>query len=424
MRTLIILAAALAAHAQQYDLLIRNGHVIDPANGINEVRDVAVAGTKIARVSAGISAGSARRVVDASGLYVTPGLIDIHAHVYLKFVDGSIPYTAADAICLPSGVTTVVDAGSSGWKNFADFHEKFIATAKTRVLAFLNIAPLGTRSESEQTPPELDAVKTAELIKQYASVLVGVKTAHYWTSKPFDAGHPPWASVERSLEAGRLAGKPVMVDFWPRPERPYPDLILRKLRPGDIHTHVFAQQFPIVDKSGKVYPYMFEAQKRGVYFDVGHGAGSFWFRIADPSLKGGFVPDSISTDMHMASQLRTAFSMINVMSKFLNMGMPLEDVIRRSTVNPAREIRRTELGTLSQGAEADIAVLRLDKGRFGYADCGGAKMIGDSRLEALLTVRRGEVVFDIEGLSMPEWHKTPSAYWFTPFLQGDRSPVR
>jgi dihydroorotase len=195
------------------------------------------------------------------------------------------------------------------------------------------------------------------------------------------------------------------------------------MRPGDIHTHVFAQQFPIVDEKGKVYDYMFEARKRGIYFDVGHGSGSFWFRIADPAGKGGFWPDSISTDLHLASSLRTAFSMVNVMSKFLNIGMSLEEVIRASTVNSAKEIRRPELGTLSMGAVADVAVLRIEKGRFSFVDCGHTKMAGDRNIVNLLTIRAGNVVYDIEGLTMPDWKRAPKSYWFTPPLQGDRPPA-
>jgi len=205
-----------------------------------------------------------------------------------------------------------------------------------------------------------------------------------------------------------------MFDFWPRPERSYAELILKKMRPGDIHTHVFAQQFPIILADGKVNPILAEARARGVIFDVGHGAGSFWFRNAVPAVRQGFIPDSISTDLHMENF--TVLSMTQVMSKFLAMGIPLNDIIRRSTVNPALEIRRPELGTLSVGKEADIAVLEVLSGKFSYVDCGVARMDGTVKLSARMTVRAGRILYDPSGLSMVEWEKARSQYFVTPEL--------
>ena len=175
-----------------------------------------------------------------------------------------------------------------------------------------------------------------------------------------------------------MVNLPVMFDFWPRPERTYAELLLKKMRPGDIHTHVFAQQFPIILPDGKINPIMAEARARGVIFDVGHGAGSFWFRNAVPAVRQGFIPDSISTDLHTRNY--TVLSMTQVMSKFLAMGVPLNEIIRRSTVNPAHEIQRPELGTLSVGKEADIAVLEQLNGKFSYIDCGFARMDGTGKL--------------------------------------------
>jgi dihydroorotase len=204
-----------------------------------------------------------------------------------------------------------------------------------------------------------------------------------------------------------------MFDFWPRPpERGYDELILKKMRPGDIHTHVFAQQFPIILPDGKLNPIMNQARARGVFFDVGHGAGSFWFRNAVPAMKQGFVPDSMSTDLHTGNY--TILSMNDVMSKFLSMGVPLEDIIRRSTVNPAHEIHRPELGTLSVGSEADIAVLDALQGNFSYIDCGFARMNGKVKLTARMTVRAGRILYDPSGLSMVEWEKARPQYFNTP----------
>ena len=352
---ILILVMTLSTHnanaqSPRYDLLLKGGHVIDPANRMDGIFDVAVSGGKIAAVEKDIPAGQAGKVVNVSGLYVTPGLVDIHAHVG----HGGAPlnWFAPDArahtgplgipadLALQSGVTTIVDAGSAGAETFLQEKEEVIDQAKIRVLAFLNIVGNGMNGGLEQTVDQMDVKRCAETIHKYADVIVGVKTAHYWTDDPWDAAHPPWAAVDRAEECAQAAGVPVMFDFWPRPERTYADLILKKMRPGDIHTHVFAQQFPIILADGKINPILAEARARGVVFDVGHGMGSFWFRNAVPAVKQGFIPDSISTDLHTGNY--TVLSMTQVMSKFLAMGVPLDEIIRRSTVNPAREIRRPE----------------------------------------------------------------------------------
>jgi len=422
---------AMFAQAPHYDLLLKGGHVIDPANHIDEVRDVAVFQGKIAAVEKNIPADQAGKVVDVSKLYVTPGLIDIHFHVghggapldwfspdaRAHFMPLGIP---AD-LALQSGVTTIVDAGTSGAETFLQEKEEVIDHARVRVLAFLNIVANGMNGGLEQTPDQMDAKLCADTIKKYPDLIVGVKTAHYWTKEPVDAAHALWTAVDRAIECGTVANVPVMFDFWPRPERTYADLILKKMRPGDIHTHVFAQQFPILLEDGKLNPILTEARARGVIFDVGHGAGSFWFRNAVPAAKQGFIPDSISTDLHTGNY--TILSMNNVMSKFLAMGVPMDDVIRRSTVNPASEIRRPELGTLSVGKDADIAVLELMHGHFAYIDNGVAKMNANVQLTARMTVRAGRIVYDPSGLSMVEWEKARPQYFSTPD-RGDSLPAK
>jgi dihydroorotase len=197
-----------------------------------------------------------------------------------------------------------------------------------------------------------------------------------------------------------------MVDFGIfRPERPYQQLVLSKMRPGDISTHMYRDMVPMLDAQGKVLPYLFEARKRGVIFDVGHGGGSFLFRQAVPAIRQGWVPDSISTDLHIGSMNSGMMDMLNLMSKFLNMGIPLADVIRDATSNPAREIKHPELGTLSVGSDADIAVLRLEHGRFGFVDSYGARMNGDKKLLCEMTLRDGHVVWDLNGLASEDWTK-------------------
>jgi dihydroorotase len=412
--------SANASTRNPVDLVLAGGHVIDPANGISKLADVAIVDGRIVAVAPDLKIAGAKRV-DVTGLMVTPGIIDVHTHLYPlePMQDSYVQGMHADAHLLASGVTTAVDAGTVGWRDFATFKEHCIDHSVVRILAFLNIASRGMlHAASEQCPAELDPRLAAAVAGAYPDLVVGIKSAHYWTAKPWDVEHAPWTSVDRAVDAGALCGKPVMVDFWPRPpERPYPDLLLQKLRPGDIHTHVFAQQFPIVAPDGKISAFLFEARERGIRFDLGHGAGSFWFRNAVPAMEQGFPPDTISTDFHMANVNGPVFSMLHTMSKYLAIGMPLRDVIMRSTVAPARLVGRPELGTLSVGCEADVAVFRQVKGRFGYTDCGHARLNGTRNLECALTVRAGKVVYDPAGLTMPPWRDAPPAYWVTPALQ-------
>lgn len=395
----------------QYDLLLKNGHTIDPLNNIDGKADVAITDGKIAAVGPDIDPALARKVVDVSGLYVTPGIIDIHVHVYHTREPEGLS-VMADSHSFKSGVTTMVDTGTAGAKHFLHFKRTVIDQALTRIFAYVNIVDLGMIGEWEQDIKTMDPELAASVALAHDDVVVGIKTAHYWTKLPWDAEHPPWAAVDAAVEAGDICKMPVMVDFWPRPpERSYQELILEKMRPGDIHTHVFAQQFPVLDENKQPSKFLFEARERGVIFDVGHGAGSFWFRNAVPAMQNGFVPDSISTDLHVRNVHGVVIDMQTTMNKLLNIGMPLQEVIMRSTVTPAREINHPELGNLSVGAEADVAVFKLHQGEFGYIDCGRAKLIGDKKLECAFTVRAGQVVFDPEGLSMPRWEDAPPEYW-------------
>jgi dihydroorotase len=395
---------------EKYDLLLKGGRVIDPANRIDRPADVAIADGRIAAILEGSEAVSAKTVADVSGCLVTPGLLDIHLHAYHTREPEGLSIMA-DYHCLPSGVTTAVDTGTAGARHFLHFKRTVIDRSRTRILAFVNIVNSGMIGDFEQDIREMDPELAASIVLAYPDLCVGIKTAHYWTSLPFDEMHPPWAAVDRAIEAGNLCRKPVMFDFWPRPERPYPDLLLKKMRPGDIHTHVFAQQFPVLNDRQEPNAFLFEARERGVLFDVGHGAASFWFRQAAPAMQNGFFPDTISTDLHTGSANGPVRDMITTMNKILNLGMPLTEVIARSTVAPARAIGRPELGTLSVGAEADVAVLKHQAGTFRFVDCGRARLTGSQRLECLMTVRAGNIVYDPTGLSMPEWHDAPEPYW-------------
>jgi len=425
--SLVALQPGVAGQTPHYDLLLKGGHVIDPANHLDAVMDVGVLNGKIAAVEKDIPVSSSGKVVDVSGLYVTPGLIDIHYHVGvggapLNWFDPEArsheaPLGIPADLALQSGVTTIVDAGTSGAETFLQEKEGVMDHAKVRVLAFLNIVANGMSGGLEQSVDEMDVKRCSDTIRKYPGLIVGVKTAHYWTEQPWDGEHIPWAAVDRAVACAQATDRPVMFDFWPRPDRTYADLILQKARPGDIHTHVFAQQFPIVLPDGKLNPILLEARKRGVIFDVGHGAGSFWFRNAVPAVKQGFIPDSMSTDLHTGNF--TLLSFDEVISKFRSMGVPLDDLIKRSTVNPAAEIHRPDLGTLSVGQEADIAVLEELHGKFSFIDCGFARMNGNVRVAARMTVRTGRIVYDPSGLSMVEWEKARKQYFTPPTLGAD-----
>ena len=401
LRLIAILAAFTASSsAQEFDLLLKGGHVIDGKNRLSAVRDVGVKNGKIAAVAQNIEAARALKTVDVSGLYVTPGLIDIHVHVYTG--TGERGSYAGDNSIYPDGftyrvgVTTVADAGSSGWRNFEDFKDRIIDRSRTRVLAFLNIVGAGMRGgKYENNMDDMDGKVTGEMAKKYKGTIVGIKTAHF--------SGPEWKPVDQALAAGRAAGIPIMVDFGTaHPERTIAELFTSKFRPGDIFTHCYGgSRGELID--GKVNPAILPAQKRGVIFDVGHGGGSFVFRTAVQAFKEGYYPNSISTDLHIGSMNAGMKDMLNVMSKIMALGMSLDDVILRSTWNPAKEIQHEELGHLSVGAIADMAVLRLEHGKFGFVDQNGGKLPGDKRLSCELTFRDGKVVYDLNGMTRDHW---------------------
>jgi dihydroorotase len=409
----VLLVALFAATAQPpYQILLKGGHVIDPRNQIDAVMDVAIADGKIAAVRPDINAAEARTVADVSGLYVTPGLIDMHVHVFAT--TGMRDAWAGDNSVLPdgfsfrAGVTTMVDVGSSGWRNFEDFRNRVIDRARTRVFAMLNIVGLGMMTDApEQNVHDMDAKATAQMAKKHSDVVVGIKSAHYQG--------PEWVSVDRAVEAGTIAKIPVMVDFgYFREERPYYKLVTERLRPGDISTHMFRGPVPYVDENGKLLDYLKQARARGVLFDVGHGGGSFVFRNAVPAIQQGFYPDTISTDLHTGSMNGAMMDMLTTMSKVLVMGVSLQDVIRQSTTNPATAIQHRELGHLGVGAEADIAVLRIVQGSFRYADGARGTIEGDRRLMCEMTLKGGSVVWDWNARTGTDYRKLSKDYGIRP----------
>lgn len=385
-----------------YDLLLKGGRLIDPKSGIASRQDLAIHNGKVAAIGPDLDVTKAKKVVDVTGLVVTPGLIDLHAHVYAgtgqrgAYCGDNSVYP--DGFTFRAGCTTIVDAGSAGFANVDDFKDRVIDRSKTRVLAFLNIVGHGMCGAGEQDVSDMQPEPTAKAVLAHRDFVVGIKTAH------FDA--PEWTAVDRAIAAGELAHVPVMVDFGTfRKERPYEILVTQKLRPGDISTHCYAPSVPLLDARGRVREFEMKARQRGVLFDVGHGAGSFLFRQAVPAIQDGFLPDTISTDLHIASMNGGMQDLTSVLSKFLNMGMSLDAVVARATWNAARVLHHEELGNLAVGGIADVAVLRVVDGPCGFVDVYGARMRGDRRIECELTLKGGAVEWDKNGLTREDWAK-------------------
>ncbi|MEX0593237.1 MAG: amidohydrolase/deacetylase family metallohydrolase [Balneolaceae bacterium] len=410
----ILLITGSAAFAQEYDILIKGGHVMDARNGVNEVMDVAIQDGSVARVASSIPESSAERVIDATGKIVTPGLIDIHGHhfhgtVPNRYLSNSFTALPPDGFTFRAGVTTAVDVGGAGWRNFRLFKEQVIDRSQTRVLSFLNIVGEGMAGvvPDEQNVNDMDPKMTALVANQFRNDVVGVKVAHY-------SGHE-WEPYQRAVEAGNLADIPVMVDFGGAdPVLPLEDLFFDVLRPGDIYTHAYGGGMTghggrqsIIDPENdfQLRPRMLEAQEHGIIFDVGHGGGSFFYEYAVPATEQGLWPNTISTDLHTGSMNGGMKTMLNTVSNMMALGMPVYDAIAASTWNPAKVIQREDLGHLSEGAVADIAIFTLREGTFGFLDSRRNVIEADQKLETEVTIRAGRIVYDLNGLASPRWER-------------------
>lgn len=395
------------ANAQGYGIVIKGGLVIDPKNGINELMDIAIQDGKIASVAKNINATGAAQVVNAKGLIITPGLIDIHGHVFAGtepdrgLSDGNNALMP-DGYTFRVGVTTIVDCGGAGWKNFSVFKKNVIDVSQTRVLSFLNIVGEGMRGGAyEQDARDMDPKMAAYVAKQNKKDIVGFKVAHFENAE--------WTPVDNAVTAGKLAGNiPVIVDFGgddTHAPLSIQDLFFKHLRPGDIYTHAFTElqrRDPIVDfKTRQLKPFIKEAQARGIIFDVGFGGASFAFDQALPAIKAGFYPNTISTDLHTGSMNNAMKDMLNVMSIFMTMGMEVPAIIKASTWAPAQSIKREELGNLSVGSVADLAILGIREGNFGFFDRIGHKETGTKKFECQATIRNGKMVYDLNGITTP-----------------------
>ncbi len=405
---LVSLLFSISSQAQQtasvpYRIIIKGGHVIDAKNHIDEIMDIAIQDGKIARVAKNIDTTQALQTVNARGMYVTPGLVDLHAHVFYgsepdHYLSNGMVAVLPDQSTFRSGVTTVVDAGGAGWKSFALFKKNIIDVSQTRVLSLLNIVGEGMAGieKYEQNISDMDAKRSADTALAHKDDIVGFKVAHFTGSD--------WTPISRGVEAGKLADIPVMIDlnsiYFSLEE-----LFTKYLRPGDIYTHVFIESSrgvvdPIVDlKTRQFKPFVLQAQKKGIIFDVGFGGGSFNFGQALPAIKAGFYPNTMGTDLHKGSVNGAMKDQLNVLSIFLSMGMKIPAVIKASTWTPAQVIKREDLGNLSVGSVADVAVLSVRNGTFGFRDVAGNKQQGNQKLECEMTIRAGKIVYDLNAIA-------------------------
>jgi dihydroorotase len=370
----------------KYDILLKGGIVIDPAQKLHDLRDVAIADGKIAAIEHDIPANPATQTVFVTGKYVTPGLIDIHTHVYTGVTTWGIK---ADPVCTTTGVTTVVDAGSPSWATFPGFREYIAKPARTRILTYIHISgiglvygPVGEMHELEYADPG----KVAETLIRNRDITTGVKVRQ-GKAQVGENGVEP---LKLAIKAAERAGTPVMCHIGAGV--PLPD-VLKLMRPGDVITHCFqGRGDSILDDKGRIIPDAWAARRDGVIFDVGHGAGSFRYEVAQRAMEQGFISDVISTDLHTGNINGPVYDFPTTLSKFLDLGLSLEEVIEKSTIAAAKAIRReAELGHLKIGATADVAVFDLLEGEFEYFDTHGTMVIGKQKLKADLTIREGKL---------------------------------
>jgi dihydroorotase len=374
-----------------YDLLIAGGRAIDPSQNLSDPRDIAISGSVIARVEPRIPESAARHVLNARGKIVTPGLIDLHVHVYDGVAPLGIP---ADPNCIAKGATTVVDAGSAGAHTFPGFRKYVINVVETRVYAMLNISVVGQSTFSPDNPfgelldlryasPKL-AIRT---IENNRDVILGVKVR---LSRPI-AGDHDLQALALAREAADAVRLPLMVHIGDTHSSV--GQIVAMLKQGDVITHSFrGDPGGILDERGRVLDDVRRAVEQGVHLDIGHGAGSFSFDTAEKALRQQLLPGTISSDVHQYNVNGPVFDLVTTLSKFLSLGMTLEQVIARATTNPAKTLAfREKLGTLREGAVADVAVFSLEEGRFEFTDSLGARRTGNRKMVPVATVKSGRI---------------------------------
>jgi dihydroorotase len=368
-----------------YDLVIKNGTVIDPAQGVNAKKDIAVTGGKITAIEDYISDGDTHDLIEAEGLLVTPGLVDLHVHVWWGVAHLAIE---ADPACVHRGVTTAIDAGSSGANTVAGFHRYVIDEVNTRVLAFLHISGMG---QLDHDIGELEDIrwarvdKAVEAAKLHPDVIVGIKVR---LSHPI-VGDNDLVAIDRAIEAGVELNKPVMIHIGGAANKF--ETFLEKLRPGDIVTHSFTGgTHGILDNNNKVIDAAWDAMKRGIIFDVGHGAGSFSFPVAEACLEQGLGPGTVSSDVHRYNVRGPVFDLMTTLSKYIHLGYSVEDAIALGSSKPAAAVNLPDnIGTLKVGADADIAVIQHREGPVVFHDAKRNERHGKQLLVPVETLRKG-----------------------------------
>jgi dihydroorotase len=375
-----------------YDLVIKGGKVIDPSQNLEAVCDVAVHGGKIARLESDVPANRARQLVRAEGKIVTPGLIDVHVHAF-PYVG---PYgIEPDPYFVMRGVTTVVDAGTSGAFTFPAFRRFIIERAATRIRALLHVVSIGMVAGGTRNMGELQDLRycvparAARVARENRDLIVGFKIRF---SKQY-TDENDLEGMKRARAAADEAGLPLMIhiggSYTPLRE------LLALMKKGDVVTHSFnSHPHGLLDSSGQVVPEVLEARQRGVLFDVGHGAGSFSFEVAENCLKQGFMPDTISSDLYTSNIHGPVYDLATTLSKFLLLGLSLQEVIARTTTNAVRVFAfGAEVGTLKPGAEADVSVFELRDGEFTLTDCDRKTRSSRQKLLPVLTVRGGNLFY-------------------------------
>ena len=375
----------------EIDLLITGGTVIDPSQNLHEVREVGISGTQIVDLES-LESYSAKKTLDASGLIVTPGLIDLHAHVYKRHVPISID---ADATSLAGGVTTVLDAGSAGSYNFEGFKHDVIDRVDTEVLGLVNLSCIGLVAAHYGELMDVryaDPDGVVETIQRFPNEAVGVKIragAHI-----IGSGQQGWDNFKKAVQAARDSETWLMIHIGECPMAL--SEMMPHLQPGDCITHCFkGGSTTVLNQEGRIHSELATARDNGIIFDIGHGFGSFHWEIAEAAVEQGFIPTTISTDLHLMNLHGPVFDMPTTMSKFLHLGVSLDDVIDMSTTQPARVLGRAgDLGTLAPGTVADITLLEKHDGQFAYTDSYDQTRTGREKLTAVGIVRRGDLHFN------------------------------
>lgn len=389
-----------------YDLLLKGSRIYDPRSGLKGRYDIAIQKNKIIRIAKNIDSRQARKKIIVRKGWIVPGLIDIHTHVFAgsasgKFANG-LSSVNPDMYCPMNGITTVVDAGTSGWRNYMDFKNQVIQNSRTRVLAFLNIAGTGMSGKPlEEDSLDMQWAPVKALLASDSTYIVGFKVGHFTQE-----GTTPMRIARTMGDSARL---PVFVECH-LPNIPL-EVQLSFLKKGDIMTHCYEQveeRETFVDDKGNIREWILQAKERGVLFDLGHGAAGFVFDQSIPAIQKNFLPYTFGTDLHRNSIAASMKSLPNVMSKFMAMGVPFWEVITRSTWNAAQAIHRTELGQLTEGGIADLALLKLQRGQYGFTDAAGKRIKGNKRITVELTIRDGKVIWDLQGRLAEKWQSDHS----------------